>query len=255
MSSPNELHVPRRAMVIVSHPDDQEFTVAGTVARWTRAGAEVITVVCTDGSRGCNDPAPGPAELAALRRQEQEAACAILGVRRVVFLDYPDGTLQHTLELRRDITRELRRYRPDTVICGDPTVRYYGTGYLNHPDHRAAADAALDAVFPSAGTRWIFPELLDEGLEPHDVSVVYLYGAAEPDTWVDITETIDVKIRALSEHRSQVGNDLGALEKRVRDWAAQTAAGHPVQPGLGPMRYAEAFRCMILRRPTTGTEA
>jgi LmbE family N-acetylglucosaminyl deacetylase len=134
-------------------------------------------------------------------------------------------------------------------------MRYYGSGYLNHPDHRAAADAALDAVFPSAGTRWIFPELLNEGLEPHNVSVVYLYGTAEPDTWVDITETIDLKIRALCEHRSQVGSDFEALEKRMRDRAAQIAADRPAQAGLGDMRYAEVFRRMILRRPTTGTEA
>jgi LmbE family N-acetylglucosaminyl deacetylase len=129
-------------------------------------------------------------------------------------------------------------------------VRYYGLGYLNHPDHRAAADAALDAVFPSAGTRWVFPELLAEreGLEPHDVSVVYIWGALESDTWIDITSTIDLKVRALHEHHSQVGNDLVALEQRVRDRAAQIAEGHGVQ-------YAEAFRRMILRRPTTGTEA
>jgi len=188
-------HLPCRVMVIAAHPDDEEFTVAGTLARWIQAGAEAITVVCTDGSRGCNDPHCRPAELIPIRRREQEAASAALGVRRVIFLDYEDGTLQPTLDLRRDLTREIRRFRPDTVVCGDPTVRFYGPGYLNHPDHRAAADAALDAVFPSAGTRWIFPELLaeQEGLEPHDVSVVYLWGAGEPDTWVDITDTIDLK--------------------------------------------------------------
>ena len=248
MSSTVEPHTPRRVVAILAHPDDEEFTIAGTLAKWIRAGAEVYTVVCTDGSRGSNDPHCRPADLAALRRREQEAASAILGVRQVVFLDYEDGTLQPTLALRRDLTREIRRYRPDTVICGDPTVRFYGPGYINHPDHRAAADAALDAVFPSAGTRWIFPELLDEGLEPHDVSVVYIWGALEPDVWIDISDTIDVKIRALSEHRSQVGDDLAALSRRVRDRAAQIAGGHDMQ-------YAEAFRRMILRRPTTGTEA
>lgn len=253
MSSTTEFHSPRRVLVLVAHPDDEEFTMAGTLARWIRAGTEVVAVICTDGSRGSNDPDCHPADLAALRHREQEAASAILGVRQVVFLDYEDGTLQHTLDLRRDLTREIRRHRPDTVICGDPTVRYYGTGYLNHPDHRAAADAALDAVFPSAGTRWIFPELLDEGLEPHNVSDVYLYGAAEPDTWVDITETIDVKIQALREHRSQVGSDFETLSKRVRDRAADIATYCP--PELGPMEYAEVFRHMILRRPTTGTSA
>ncbi|MBU0490739.1 MAG: PIG-L family deacetylase [Chloroflexi bacterium] len=248
-------HIPHRVLVIAAHPDDEEFTIAGTLAHWIRQGAEVFTVICTDGSRGSNDPDCRPAELAVIRRQEQEAASAILGVRQVIFLDYEDGTLQPTLELRRDLTRQIRRFRPDTVVCGDPTMRFYGSGYVNHPDHRAAADAALDAVFPSAGTRWIFAELLGEGLAPHDVSVVYLWGAGEPDTWVDISDTIDLKIRALSEHRSQVGQDWEALSQRIRARAAQVAATCTEESGTGPTRYAEAFRCLILRRPTTGTAA
>ena len=152
------------AVVITAHPDDAEFTVGGTVARWAREGKTVIYVICTDGSRGSNDPKVRPEHLVAIRRAEQEAAARILGVEEIVFLGYEDGSLEPTLALRRDLTREIRRYRPDIVVCPDPTVRYYGDSYLNHPDHRAAGDAALDAAFPSAGTRYIFPELLAEGL-------------------------------------------------------------------------------------------
>jgi len=152
--------IPQRAMVIVAHPDDAEFTMAGTVALWAQQGCAISYVLCTRGDRGSNDPQVTPWALARIREQEQRAACAILGVQEVVFLDYPDGTLEPTLALRRDLTREIRRFRPEVVLCPDPTVRFYGDHYLNHPDHRAAGSAALDAVFPSAETRYIFPELL-----------------------------------------------------------------------------------------------
>ncbi|MGQ9459065.1 MAG: PIG-L deacetylase family protein [Anaerolineae bacterium] len=231
---------PRRALVIMAHPDDAEFTCGGTVARWVREGAEVIYALCTDGERGCNDPHCDPFELGRLRKEEQRAACRVLGVKEVVFLGYPDGTLQHTLLLRRDLTRLIRQYRPDTVLCGDPTVRFARGMYLNHPDHRAAADAALDAVYPSAGSYWIFPELLDQGLKPHNVDQVFLATPQEPNYWVDITDTLEAKIQALKCHQSQVG-DVEDLEERIRAWAEMTAQGHG-------MRYAEAFRRLVLRR-------
>jgi LmbE family N-acetylglucosaminyl deacetylase len=228
-----------RVMVITAHPDDAEFTVAGTVARWVREGITVIYVICTDGSRGSNDPKVRPEHLVAIRRAEQEAAARVLGVEEVVFLGYEDGTLESTLALRRDLTREIRRYRPDIVVCPDPTVRYYGDSYLNHPDHRAAGDAALDAVFPSACTRYIFPELLAEGLEPHKVREVHIHGALSLNLWVDISDTIELKIAALREHESQVGCVPG-WEERVRARAQQTATGQG-------MAYAESFRRIILR--------
>ena len=227
-----------RVMVITAHPDDAEFTVAGTVARWVREGKTVIYVICTDGSRGSNDPKVRPEQLVTIRRAEQEAAARILGVEEIVYLGYEDGTLQHTLALRRDLTREIRRYRPDIVVCPDPTVRYYGDGYLNHPDHRAAGDAALDAVFPSARTRYIFPELLSEGLEPHKVREVYIRGALSPNFWVDISDTIGLKIAALKKHESQVGRIQG-WEERVRDRARGEATGQD-------MTYAESFKRIIL---------
>ena len=228
-----------RVMVITAHPDDAEFTVAGTVAKWAREGKTVIYVICTDGSRGSNDPEVRPEHLVAIRRAEQEAAARILGVEEIVFLGYEDGSLQPTLALRRDLTRAIRRYRPDVVVCPDPTVRYYGDSYLNHPDHRAAGDAALDAVFPSARTRHIFPELLAEGLEPHKVREVLIRGALSPNLWVDISDTIELKIAALREHESQVGR-LQGWEERVRARAQQEAAGQD-------MTYAESFRRIILR--------
>ncbi|MDH7484662.1 MAG: PIG-L family deacetylase [Anaerolineae bacterium] len=228
-----------RVMVIMAHPDDPEFTVGGTVARWAREGKSIIYMICTDGSRGSNDPAMTPQQLIAIRKAEQEAAARILGVEEVVWLGYEDGTLQHTLALRRDLTRVIRRYRPDVVICQDPTVRYHGDSYLNHPDHRAAGDAALDAVFPSARTRYIFPELLAEGLEPHKVREVLVRDASAPNFWVDIGQTIEVKIAALKAHESQVGHSEG-LEARIREWAQEEAKGQD-------MTYAESFKRFVLR--------
>ncbi len=226
-------------MVITAHPDDAEFTVAGTVAKWTREGVAVVYVICTDGSRGSNDPQIRPQQLVGIRRAEQEAAARVLGVEEVVYLGYEDGTLQPSLALRRDLTREIRRYRPDIVVCPDPTVRYYGDVYLNHPDHRAAGDAALDAVFPSARTRYIFPELLAEGLEPHKVREVYVRGSTSPNLWVDISDTIELKIEALKKHESQVSRSEG-WQERVRARAQQAAEGQD-------MDYAESFKRIVLR--------
>jgi LmbE family N-acetylglucosaminyl deacetylase len=179
-----------------------------------------------------------PGALAVTRKAEQNAAAQVLGVKEVVYLDYEDGTLEPTLALRRDLTRAIRRYLPDVVVCSDPTMRFYGDGYLNHPDHRAAGDAALDAVFPSAGTRYIFPELLVEGLEPHDVKEVYVHGHPTPNHWIDISDTIGVKIAALEQHKSQVGGWEG-LAEGIRDWAQEAGAGQG-------MAYAESFKRIVL---------
>ncbi|MBI2940566.1 MAG: PIG-L family deacetylase [Chloroflexi bacterium] len=229
--------VVKRALVIGAHADDVEFTSAGTVARWTSEGAVVGYVLCTDSSRGTDDPRLPPRELARIRQKEQRAAALKVGVRECWFLGYEDGTLEPTLALRRDLVRAIRSFRPDTVICPDPTVRWHGQGYLNHPDHLAVADAALAAIYPSARDRWAFPELLAEGLEPHKVGTVLLSAPAEPDTWVDISATIDLKVAALLEHKSQI-TDPGAVEF-VRDWGRRAG----VAQGLP---YAEAFRAFFL---------
>jgi LmbE family N-acetylglucosaminyl deacetylase len=162
--------------------------------------------------------------LAQIRHAEQRAAAMKLGVRDVFFLGYDDGSLQPTLDLRRQITRWIRRTKPDIVVAPDPTRRWSGQRYINHPDHRAAGDATLDAIIPGSDTRLVFPELLDEGLEPHHVKEIYLTGSNEPDVWVDISETIDLKIEALREHKSQVG-DWAELDQTIRERAAEMAKG------------------------------
>jgi LmbE family N-acetylglucosaminyl deacetylase len=231
---------PARVLSIHAHPDDQEFTVAGTLAKWARAGSSIVTVCLTSGEAGSNRSTPAdmtPERLVKIREEEQRAASRVLGIGEVVFLGHADGVLQPTIALRRDLTRVIRRHRPDAVVCGDPTVRFYGTRYMNHPDHRVAADVALDAVFPSAETRFIFPELLDEGLEPHHVREVWLFGSERADTFVDIAAVLDIKITALREHRSQLGDwDPSPM---LRGWARRQGVRRR-------LRAAEAFRRMVL---------
>lgn len=236
-----EPKAPKCVLCVNAHPDDQEFTVGGTLAKWARAGAEIITVVITSGDAGSNEGTPEDmtkTKLAELRQVEQRNASAVLGVKETIFLRYADGTLQPTLDLRRDLTRLIRKYKPDTVVCGDPTTRFYGNSYMNHPDHRAAGDAACDAVFPSAGTKFIFPELLAEGLMPHQVSRVFLHGSEKSDAWIDIGETLEIKVRALKEHPSQIG-DWDPLEM-MTEWARDEGK----EKGIAA---AEAYRVMILK--------
>jgi LmbE family N-acetylglucosaminyl deacetylase len=178
--------------------------------------------------------------LAPIREEEQRSACRVLGIAEVIFLRYEDGVLEPTIALRRDLTRLIRRHRPDAVVCGDPTVRFYGKTYLNHPDHRAAADVTLDAVFPSSETRLIFPELLDEGLEPHHVKSVFIHGASRPDTFIDIAETLETKIAALREHKSQMGTwDPAPM---ITGWAKETGRRKKLEA-------AESYRRMVLGGP------
>ncbi len=231
---------PKRAMTIQAHPDDQEFTVGGTLAKWAAAGCEIVTVCITSGGAGSNKFTPADmtsAKLVPIREVEQRAACRVLGVHEVVFLGYPDGGLVHTLDLRRDLTRVIRRYKPEVLVTSDPTMRFFGNRYMNHPDHRAAADAAIDAVFPSAGTRFIFEELLAEGLEPHEVAQVYLHGSEHSDTWVDVADFLETKLAALREHHSQLGE--WDPTQMLRGWAAEQGS----KQGLAA---AECYRRMIL---------
>ena len=230
--------IPKIAMSIQAHPDDQEFTVAGTLAKWAKAGCEIVSVIVTSGDAGSNEPsrdATYKPELAQLREAEQTAACAILGIQQTVFLHYPDGELEPSLALRKELTRIIRQYKPEAVVIGDPQGVFYGNGYINHPDHRAAAQAALYAVFPSSETRLIFTDLLEAGYEPHKVKRLYVHGAEKSDTWVDISATIDVKIAALRKHASQLGE--WDPEKMIREWAAEEAKNKG-------MEYAEAFKVM-----------
>lgn len=237
-----EEYIPKIAMSIHAHPDDQEFSIGGTLAKWARAGTTIISVVITSGDSGSNDPAKDgdhKKELAELREKEQLAANEVLGVKETVFLRYPDGELEPTIQLRKDLTRVIRQFKPDTVSCGNPEAWFYGNEYVNHPDHRAAAQAACEAVFPSAGTRLIFTDLLAAGYEPHDVSRLYVHGTEKPDTWVDIIATLDLKIKALQQHVSQV--PVEEVGKWMTEWAEEDAKDKD-------MKYSESFRVMILKR-------
>lgn len=202
---------PFRALIIAAHPDDIEFLAAGSVAQWTDAGCEVIYCVVTDGSAGSNEPDADLAQLVIKRQEEQRRAAAHVGVKDVIFLGYQDGTLMPTLELRRDLTRVIRKVRPHRVVIMDPTTVMLNEGkldYINHPDHRAAGEAALYAVFPSAPTRPIFPELLAEGLEPHSIRELYCGLTQHPTLGVDITSQMERKIAALREHKSQLNDEI-----------------------------------------------
>jgi LmbE family N-acetylglucosaminyl deacetylase len=227
---------PESAMVIVAHPDDAEFTMAGTVAAWTEAGCGVTYVVCTDGNAGSHEPGMTREKLAEIRRSEQRAACSILGVSDVVFLGYDDGELQPTMELRRDLVRVIRQYKPEVVLTGDPTALFSGDYYINHPDHRAAAQAALDAVAPASEMPLLWPELG----APHRVRRVYVYGNDQANAWIDLTDTIEQKIAALKQHASQMG-DWDPTEM-IKEWNAETGQ----EKGLA---YAEKYRVIVLQRP------
>lgn len=235
-------YLPKIAMTIQAHPDDQEFGVGGTLAKWARAGTRIISVVITSGDSGSNDPAKDGSHkqaLAELREKEQLAANAVLGVQETIFLRYPDGELEPTIQLRKDLTRLIRQHKPDTVLSGNPEAWFYGNDYVNHPDHRAAAQAACTAVFPSAGSRLMFTDLLAAGYEPHDVSRLYIHGSEKSDTWIDISETMEVKIKALQQHVSQIPVD--EVGKWMTEWAAEEAKDKGMQ-------YAESYRVMILKR-------
>ncbi len=231
-------NTPKRVLVVMAHPDDGEFGAAGTIARWAREGCEVYYCVVTDGNCGSSDPEMTSEKLVPIRQEEHRAAARVLGAKEALFLHYVDSTLEPTLQVRHDIARLIRRIRPDIVVCQDPTVRWSGQGYINHPDHRAAGEATMAAIMPAAGTRLIFTDLLEEGLEPHDVKELYLAGSANADRWVDISETLDVKIEALRQHKSQIKDWDPAQEMKA--WAKETAEqarkhGHD-------FKYAEAFK-------------
>ncbi len=193
-------------LALFAHPDDTEFVCGGALALWAEAGRQLIYAFCTDGSKGSADPTMTGERLVVQRQEEQRAAARHLGCDEVVFLPYPDAMLEPTLDLRRDFTRIIRRYKPAIVVCFDPEVFYFEDWYIQHPDHRASGEAALAAVFPSARDRLTFPELLAEGLEPHNVDEVYLASTNKPNRWIDISSVVEKKIAAMRLHASQVGD-------------------------------------------------
>jgi LmbE family N-acetylglucosaminyl deacetylase len=228
---------PQRILVVLAHPDDPEFFCGATIARWTSAGHQVIYWLLTCGDKGANDPDTDPSQLCGDRHEEQRLAAAVVGVQEVNFLDYPDGYLVPDLELRRQITRIIRQVRPDVLVTCDPKTLYVGDTRINHPDHRAAGQAALDAVFPAAGNPLYFPELLDEGLQPHSVREVWISGTLDPNFHHDVTDLWERKIKALYEHASQIGDPV-AFTERMR--SRHTPDSSPENP-----RYEEVFHRII----------
>ena len=223
----------RRGMVVVAHPDDAEWGCSGTVAKWCAQGWDVVYVLCTDGSKGSADPEMTSQKLVEVRNQEQRNAGKVLGLSQVVFLGYEDSMLQPTMELRRDIAREIRRYRPDVLICSSPERRLNENSYIGHPDHFAAGEATLSAVFPTARDRMTFPKLLEEGLEPHKVREVWVNDHHEPNHYVDVTAYIETAVEALKQHKSQVSDE--DAEVHLRQWRSR------IGEKVG-FQYAESFK-------------
>ena len=222
--------------MLFAHPDDAEYGCGGTIAAWASDGTEVHYVVITDGSAGNNEPGWTRPEISKVRKEEQRAAADVLGVRSVTFLDFHDGLLEVNTETRRAVTREVRRIRAEVLVAPDPARLWSGRGYINHADHKAAGELALCAVMPDAPSRPQFPELLEEEFEPFEIPNLWLI-AEEADTYVDITKTIDVKIRSLGAHRSQQGEASAPwVRERARELGER--AGY---------EYAEGFRTFALR--------
>ena len=227
-----------RILVITAHPDDVDFGLAGTVATWTDAGIEVVYCIVTNGDAGGSDAAVSRADMAVLRKAEQTAAAKCVGVSDVRFLGYPDGRVEASLDLRRDLARVIRQVRPNRVTCPSPE-RNYARIPTSHPDHRAVGSAALDAVYPDARNPFAFPELAADGLEPWTVHQVWISGGPQPDRFVDITDTFDRKIAALRAHESQTGH-MDNLAEMLRGWLSRSAA----LGGLPEGRLAETFQVL-----------
>ncbi len=216
-------------LVVTPHPDDAEYGVAGTVARWTNEGRTVVYVVCTNGDKGTSDREVKPENLIKIREKEQIAAANLLGVKEVIFLGYPDQGLEETPQFRKDIVKQIRRFRPETVVTADPYRRY-----IWHRDHRITGRVTLDAVFPYARDHLSYPDLLEEGLEPHKVKEILLWASENINHRLDITDTFPLKLNALREHKSQVGHiPRQELEGYLRGRAIQLSEGESFQLAEG----------------------
>ena len=224
-----------RVMVITAHPDDSEFGAGGTVAKFVKEGREVAYCIVTNGNKGSGDRTMTPERLATIRAEEQRNAARVVGVERVIFLGYPDGEVEDTRDLRRDVSREIRRFRPDLVVCQNPN-RTYNLG-ASHRDHRTVGGVVLDCVYPLARDHLAFPELLPE-FEPYRVREVYVMQWNQPHLVNDITDVMDLKIKALACHASQFA-DFPAVEARVRQRSKELGASHGYA-------YAEAFDRIVI---------
>lgn len=234
-----------RVMVIYAHPDDAEFGTSGTCAKWVREGVHVTYCMVTNGASGSSDPDMTREKLAEIRRKEQLQAAEILGISEVVFMGFEDGYLYPDLELRKAVAREIRKARPDAIISQDPTSRYWAPSYLNHPDHIAVGEVVFRSINPDASSGLMFPELwTEEGLEPHKPDALFVVAFQDPDAFVDITDTIDLKVKALEAHASQVGE--WPVGEFIRERNKQIAAVAKEKGFEGPFEYAESYKLFRL---------
>jgi len=227
----------KRVLVISAHPDDSDFGASGTIAQWVKKGIEVSYVFCTNGDQGGEESGFTKEEMPAIRQREQREAGAAIGVTDITFLNYVDGHLEATLGLRKDLVRQIRIAQPDRMLCQSPERNWDRIG-ASHPDHLAAGEAAIQAVYPDARNPFAFTDLLnEEGLQPWRVKEVWVSAFANPDHFVDITDTFDLKIKALHAHASQTAHNEN-LETMVREWGERNAAA----AGFAQGRIAEAFK-------------
>lgn len=226
-----------KVLIVTAHPDDLDFGCSGSIALWVRKGIEVSYVICTNGDQGGEDPSVPREEMPKIRQKEQRDAGAVVGVSQITFLGYRDGWLEPTIQLRKEIVRQIRIHKPDRLVIQSPE-RNWDRLFSSHPDHMAAGEAAIQAVYPDARNAFAFEDLLkEEGLEPHRVKEVWVMSAKDPNHFVDITETIDLKIKALHAHVSQTAHNP-KMEEMIRSWGERSAE----IMGLGKGRYAEIFR-------------
>ncbi len=228
--------MPRRALAISAHPDDTEFGCSGTAALWTREGWEFYYLILTNGAKGSDDPEMTPQKLAPIRKEEQRAAAKVVGVKDVFFLDHEDGELAYSRQLLGEVVRHIRMLKPYAVFTSDPESIIVRDSFIDHTDHRCAGLVAIDAVYPSARDRWNFPEHIEQGLEPHKVSELYVWSFEKSNFSVDITDVMELKLQALSQHKSQFGDNPEFLDYVRSRWRDERG------------RHVESFRRVVLNR-------
>ncbi len=226
----------QRVLVIMAHPDDPDFTCAGTVIQMVQQGIEVTYMILTNGDKGNHNPEITRNQLIAMRKIEQRNAADTSGVKHVLFMGEEDGFLRPTPEIRMRVTREIRRIRPQLVIITDPERYLVGDGYINHPDHRNAGLVALEAIFPAADNMMFYPDLADEGYLPHKISQMYVFGHRDPSVKIDITAVVETKIQSILCHKTQIQNPEEALKRWLERWGEKQTDGS--------MRYFEQFKAM-----------
>lgn len=238
-TNPDDWETTQKILVVLAHPDDPEFFCGATIAKWIASGHHISYCLLTCGDKGTKNLKMTSEELCQIRQKEQLAAAKVLGVKNIRFLGYQDGYLVPDLNLRRDVTRVIRQEKPDILVTCDPTTLFIGDDRVNHPDHRAAGQAVIDAVFPAARDHLFFIELWrDEKLEPHSVREVWISGSLQPNTFIDVTDYWQIKIKALCEHKSQIGDPdefIIKMNSRIAEGSTQDSP-----------RYIEKYRRIIL---------